>query len=105
MSRRFWRWTLGLIGGFAVILIIGVIGVAWYTRTESFRMLLRDRVLAVLNDSIDGEVKFNEISGSVWRRIVVHDVHISQNGSPVLSAPTIAIDVGLLGQVYTFLSS
>src|ERR1043166_1381768 len=105
MYGRILRWVIGVAAVLALTCVLAVIGIIFYTRTESFHTLLRTRVLAVLNDSLNAEVKFSRVTGSIWGRIVIHDVQISQNGAPVLSAPTVSIDVGLLGQIYTFLSS
>ena len=105
MPRKLLRWLSWSVLGLFVLLVIVVLGVGYYARTPQFRGLLRERILAAAKDALNGELQFKEITGSVWRDLEFHDFAIVQDGERVLSAPLVSIDVGLLGQVITFLSS
>src|ERR1043166_32677 len=100
--RRWVIWSLGLL---ALLLVILAIGIGWYTRTEQFNSLLRSRILAILNDSLNAEVKFSRITGTVWHEVEIHDLALVQDGQTVFSTPRVMIEVGLLGQLYALLSS
>lgn len=105
MSSRVWRWLKYSTAVIAGLLLIVAIGIGVYTRTDQFNALLRARVLAILNESLNAEVKFTAITGSVWREIEIHDLAVSQNRATIFSAPTVSVEIGLLGQLYTLLSS
>ena len=99
---RLTRWIIiGLTSLFAMLLL----GVWFYTQTEGFRSLLREQVLAALRSSVNGEVTFEEASGSVWRQLHFRRLSVRQNGVEVLSAPEISVRISLLRQVFAFLLS
>jgi autotransporter translocation and assembly factor TamB len=105
MKRKLWRWLSWSIGIFLLLVLVTIVGLQFYTRTPQFRALLREKILAAANDALNGELQFKEITGSVWRDLEFHDLAILQDGERVLSAPVVSIDIGLLGQVITFLNS
>jgi hypothetical protein len=88
-----------------VLLLLAALGVRYYARTPEFRALLRAKILASAKDALNGELQFKEIKGSVWSDLEFRDFAIVQNGERILFAPVVSTDVGLLGQVITFLSS
>ena len=90
---------------FLLLVLVIIVGLQFYTRTPQFRALLREKILAAANDALNGEIRFKEITGSVWRDLDFHDFAIVQNGERVLSAPVVSIDVGLLGQVIAYFNS
>ena len=105
MGKKLLRWLSWSVGILLLLVVVAIVGLRFYTRTPQFHELLRAKILAAANDALNGELQFKEITGSVWRDLEFHDFAIVQNGEPVLSAPVVSIDVGLLGQVMTFLSS
>jgi translocation and assembly module TamB len=105
MKNRLWRWLSWSLGSLVLLVLLLVVGLQFYTRTPQFRASLRGKILAAANEVLNGELQFKEITGSVWRDLEFHDFAIVQNGERVLSAPVVSIDVGLLGQVITFLNS
>src|SRR5437773_3842309 len=105
MPKKLLRWVSWSVGILLVLVFVAALGVHYYTRTPQFRALLRAKILAAANDALNGELRFKEITGSVWRDLEFHDFAIVQNGETILSAPVVSIDVGLWGQVIAFLSS
>ena len=105
MKRKLWRLLSWSIGIFFLLVLVIIVGLQFYTRTPQFRALLREKILAAANDALNGEIRFKEITGSVWRDLEFHDFAIVQNGERVLSAPVVSIDVGLLGQVVAYFNS
>jgi autotransporter translocation and assembly factor TamB len=105
MSRKLLRWVSWSVGILLVLVFVAALGVSYYTRTPQFRALLRAKILAAANDALNGELRFKEITGSVWRDLEFHDFAIVQNGETILSAPVVSIDLGLWGQVVAFLSA
>jgi autotransporter translocation and assembly factor TamB len=96
----FWMGT-GLVS-----LIVAILAGAWiYTQTESFRSLVREQALAALRESIDGEVTFERLTGSIWRAAQVHGLSVRQNGEEIVSAKVVTIRIRLLRQALAFLYS
>lgn len=89
-----------------VSLIVVVLAGAWlYSQTESFRSLVREHALAALRESIDGEVTFERLTGSVWRAVQVHGLSVRRDGQEVVSAKVVTIKISLLRQALAFLYS
>src|SRR6266536_1797123 len=105
MSKKLLRWVSWSVGILLVLVFVAALGVSYYTRTPQFRALLRAKILAAANDTLNGELRFKEITCSVWRALAFPDFATVQNGEPILSAPVVSIDVGLWGQVVAFLSA
>jgi autotransporter translocation and assembly factor TamB len=105
MKKKLWRWISWSIGIFVLLILVLAVGIRLYSRTPHFHALLRAQVLAALNDALDGEVQFKEISGSLWNQLHFHDLVITHDGDRVLSTPKLSIELGLLGQIYPLLSS
>ena len=105
MARRLRRWIIWSLSLLTLFLVVLTIGIGWYTRTEQFNALLRSRILTILNDSLNAEVRFTRITGTVWHEVEIHDLTLVQEGQTVFSAPRVMIEVGLLGQLYALLSS
>jgi len=95
MPKKLLRWVSWSVGILLVLVFVAALDVNYYTRTPQFRALLRAKILAAANDALNGELRFKEITGSVWRDLEFHDFAIVQNGETILSAPVVSIDVGL----------
>src|SRR2546422_1603285 len=107
-SNRTSRWLrLGawIVGGLIGLLLVLVIAAGLYMRTARFQEWARTRTVAILRDSLNGEVSIEGVSGSIWSEIVIHNLSVSQNGVEVLLVPQVALTVHLLSQVISLLSS
>jgi len=103
MKRTILRVSLWLLTGFGVLLLLVLIGVGVYTRTDHFRSLLREQALTAVRSTIDGEVAFERITGSVWKELVFHNLSLRQNDVEVIAAPQVTVAIDLLPQVIAFL--
>src|SRR5205823_13382711 len=99
MPKKLLRWVSWSVGILLVLVFVVALGVHYYTRTPQFLGLLRAKILAATNDALNGELRFKEITGSVWRDLEFHDFAIVQNGETILFASVVSFDVGLLVQV------
>ncbi|HWP56815.1 MAG TPA: translocation/assembly module TamB domain-containing protein [Candidatus Acidoferrales bacterium] len=105
MRGRIGRLLLWLGSALGLLLAAALAGAWLYTQTDQFRSLLRARLLAALDDALNAEVTVGEIAGSIWGRLEFRDVAIAQKNAPVLSAPRLAIRLGILGQVIPVLTA
>src|SRR5262249_11177218 len=107
-NGRISRWLrLGawLAVAFGVLLLLVVIGLGVYTRTDHFHRWLREQLVAALQASVNGEVLLAEVSGSVWGEIRLHGLSIRQNGIEVVSVSQGAVAVHLLPQLLSLVRS
>jgi autotransporter translocation and assembly factor TamB len=90
---RILRW-LGL--SLLVVVVLGVAGLAIYTHTDHFREFARQKLMAVINDSVRGKVSVARIEGSVWGSLTVVDLIVSDAQSEILRLPRATINYSLL---------
>jgi translocation and assembly module TamB len=94
------------LGAGIVSLTVVILAGAWiYSQTESFRSLVRDHALEAIRESVDGEVTFDRLTGSVWRAVQVHGLSVRRDGHEVVSAKVVTIRISLLRQALAFLYS
>ncbi|HEX9443409.1 MAG TPA: hypothetical protein VGA73_04780, partial [Candidatus Binatia bacterium] len=105
MRHRILRALFWLGAAAAALVVVGLTAAWLYSRTESFRSLLGARALAALGESIDGEVAFDGLDGSIWRSVRIRGLSVRQNGREVLAAPVVTIRISLLRQALAFLFS
>ncbi len=87
------RWVLisaGLLLGLAAV-ALGI-----YTNTEAFRRLVREQVIAAINNSIRGAVTLERIEGSLWGNITLHDVRLRYQDSDIVRIPRLKLSYALL---------
>ncbi|MGN6735983.1 MAG: translocation/assembly module TamB domain-containing protein [Candidatus Binatia bacterium] len=82
--------------GFGFLLLLAVIGVTIYTRTERFTRWARDEGVAAVNGLIRGSLSVERLEGSVWRHLVLHNVGLRYHGHAILTIPRLDISFSLL---------
>ncbi|MGH7831869.1 MAG: AsmA family protein, partial [Candidatus Binatia bacterium] len=105
MKKTVRRLSFSILAGIAALLMVLVVWALLYTRSEEFRSLMREKSLAAVRSSVNGEFTFGSLSGSVWRGIHFHDVSLVQEGVEVISAPRVTVSVSLIRQAFAFLFS
>ncbi|HWO40785.1 MAG TPA: translocation/assembly module TamB domain-containing protein [Candidatus Eisenbacteria bacterium] len=96
---------LWLLGGLATLIAVLVAGAWVYTQTDDFRTRLESLAVAAIEDSVNGEVKIERISGSIWRQLDFHNLSIRQHGAEVIAIPRLSLAFGLIRQAVSFLFS
>lgn len=87
------RWiALGV--GIVVLLLAIVLGV--YSNTEAFRQMVREQLLAAINDSIRGSVTLDRIEGSLWGDVTLHDVRLRYQDVDIARVPQLNLSYALL---------
>jgi autotransporter translocation and assembly factor TamB len=105
VGRNIIRVSSWIIVGLALLIVLVVIGVGFYTQTEGFRVWLKEQAVAALQPSVKGEIRLERVSGSLWTVIELHNVSIDQDGVEVLTIPQVNLTVHLLPQLSTLLWS
>ena len=87
------RWILF---GAAVCIVLTVVVLGIYSRTEAFRRLIREQLIAAVNSSIHGTVTLERLEGSLWSDITLHDVRLHYRESDILRIPRLNLTYALL---------
>ncbi len=98
--EKFWRICRYLTFGFAFLLVLGVIGVLFYSHTDGFRELVGQKLLTVINDSIRGKISIAKLEGSVLGKLVFVDLRLRDNGLEILKIPRLKINYSLLPLIW-----
>jgi translocation and assembly module TamB len=98
--KRFLRVIIWLASGFIVLLLLAVIGVAIYTRTEHFTRWAREEAVTAVNAMIRGSVSVERLEGSVWRHLVLHNVGLRYQDNEILIVPRLELSFSLLPLIW-----
>jgi len=80
------------------MIIIVVLGLATYTHTAHFHQLLHDQLITLLQNSLDAEVSFTDVGGSVWQGLEMRALSIRKDGVEVISLERATVTVDILSQ-------
>jgi len=105
MFKKLWRWLFWSLAIFLLLVLVTAVGIRFYARSEHFDALLRTQIVSAVNESLNGKIQFQKLSGSLWRGLSFHEVLVSQREEVILSAPVVTAEFGLLEQIYAFFSS
>ena len=94
--RRFLRVLTWLALGFGFLLLLAVIGVTIYTRSERFTRWVREEGVTAVNGLIRGSVSVERLEGSVWRHLVLHNVGLRYEEHEILTVPRLDVSFSLL---------
>jgi len=86
--------------GFGFLLLLAVIGVTIYTRTERFTRWARDEAVTAVNALIQGAVSVDRLEGSVWRHLVLHNLGLRYQDHEILSVPRLEVSFSLLPLIW-----
>ena len=98
--KKILRVILWLGSGFIVLLLLAVIGVTIYTRTERFTRWARDEAVNAANGLIQGSLSVERLEGSVWRHLVLHNVGLRYQDNEILIIPRLEVSFSLLPLIW-----
>jgi autotransporter translocation and assembly factor TamB len=81
--------TAVFVGATVVLVLLVVLWAA--SRTPAFQAFVRDRILAVARDAVDGRIDIGSIGGTLGRTLVLEDVYVAAPGQRVLHVPRVEI--------------
>ena len=87
--------------GFGLLLLLAVIGVTIYTRTERFTRWARDEAVNAANGLIQGSISVERLEGSIWRHLVLHNVKLRYQDEEILIIPRLEISFSLLPLIWS----
>jgi autotransporter translocation and assembly factor TamB len=86
--------------GFGFLLLVAVIGVTIYTRTERFTRWAREEGVTAINGLIQGSLSVRRLEGSVWRHLVLHNVGLRYQDNEIISVPRLEVSFSLLPLIW-----
>ena len=81
---------------FGLLLVLVVVGVTLYTRTERFTRWAREEAVAVVNGLIRGSVTVERFEGSIWNHLVLYNVGLHYDNDEILRVPRLELSFSLL---------
>jgi autotransporter translocation and assembly factor TamB len=97
---KFWRFCRYLTLGVALMLGLGAAGLVFYTHTDGFREFVRQKLLAVINDSMRGKISVARLDGSVWGSLTLLDVRLVDNEIEIARIPRLKVNYALLPLIW-----
>lgn len=94
---RVCRW-LGLVLVFLLVLGAGLL--AYYTHTDGFREFARQKLLAAINDSVQGKIGVARLDGSIWGSLALVDVSLADKDGEILRIPRLKVSYALLPLIW-----
>jgi len=82
------------------LLLLAVIGVTIYTRTERFTRWVRDEAVSAANGLIQGSISVGRLEGSIWRHLVLHNVGLRYQDNEILTVPRLEVSFSLLPLIW-----
>lgn len=82
--------------GIGLLILLLAVGLGIYSNTEAFRRLVREQVVAAINESIRGTVTLERIEGSFWGNITLHNVRLRYQESDIVRIPRLKLSYALL---------
>jgi autotransporter translocation and assembly factor TamB len=82
--------------GLAIIVIVAATALGIYTHTDGFRELVRQKLMAAVNDSVRGKINVARIEGSVWGNLTLIDVELFYGNAEIARIPRLGINHSLL---------
>src|SRR5262245_38559852 len=80
---------------FGILLVIVILGVVFYTRTENFERWVKEQSLTAINHSIRGSISAERLSGSVWSKLTFYNVILRYEESEIVEIPRVEISFSL----------
>lgn len=88
--------TLKWVARIVVLTMVMLAGfVAVYTRTDSFRELLRDQIVKAANTSLRGSLRLAAVEGSIWSHLTLRDVTAQLDGKTVAQIEEVQLGYSL----------
>lgn len=91
--RRIIKW---LALGTGLLLLLVVIGLVIYTRSESFTRWVREQAVAAVNNTIRGSIGVERLEGTVWRNLVLYNVTLRYEDAEIANIPRLEVSFSLL---------
>jgi autotransporter translocation and assembly factor TamB len=98
--RKFWRVIKWSVLGLGLVFVFVVVGLAIYTRTESFAQWAREQAIAAANGSMRGTISLERLEGSVWHQLTLHNVELRYEGTELVQVPRLELSYSLLPLIW-----
>lgn len=98
--RKFLRILKWSAATFGVLFLLAVIGVAIYTRTDGFNRWLREQAIALANQSIQGTLSVERLTGSFWRRLTLYNVTLRHEETEIANIPRLEVGFSLIPLIW-----
>ena len=90
------HWIRYLAAGAAIVIIAAATALGIYTHSDAFRDLVRQKLVAGVNESLRGKITVGRIEGSMWGNLTLVDVRVQYDGAEIARVPRLGVYYALL---------
>ena len=88
---KFWRFIKWSAIGLGLTLLLALVALALYVRTDSFSHWVREQAVAAINESIRGTVAIERFEGTLWGDLTLDHVVLRHEGEEILAIPRLKV--------------
>jgi autotransporter translocation and assembly factor TamB len=92
--RRIIKW---LLLGAGLLLLLAMIALVVYTRSDNFTRWVREEAVAAVNNIIRGSISVERLEGTVWKNVVLYNVTLRYENAEVVKIPRLEVSFSLWG--------
>ncbi len=85
------RWVRYIAAGAAIVILAAAGTLGIYTHSDAFRELVRQKLIAGVNESIRGKIDVARIEGSIWGNLTLVDIRVLFDGAEIARIPRLGI--------------
>lgn len=89
--RSLFRKIVNVFIGFFIVLLVLLVILFGFTQTKTFRELLREKVVEIANNELNGRLAIGKIDGTILTSLILRDVLLTQQQDTLLSAQKIEV--------------
>src|SRR5918992_1903926 len=94
--RKFWRVIKWSVLASGLVLVLVIVGLVIYTRTENFQQWAPEQAVGAANAAIRGTISLERLEGSVWHQLTLHNVELRYEGAELIQVPRLDLSFSLL---------
>lgn len=103
-KRSVFRTAVNILIGAGLVLLVLLLIILGFSQTKTFRELLRENAISIVNSSINGKLNISSIDGTIFTSLILRDVSISEERDTLISAKKIELNINpfqiLLKKIY-----
>ncbi|HEX2983231.1 MAG TPA: hypothetical protein VHO28_06770, partial [Ignavibacteriales bacterium] len=103
-KRSVFRTAVNILIGAGLVLLVLLLIILGFSQTKTFRELLRENAISIVNSSINGKLNISSIDGTIFTSLILRDVSISEERDTLIAAKKIELNINpfqiLLKKIY-----
>jgi len=90
-KRSLFRKIVNVFIGLLVVILVLIVLIFGFTQTKTFRSILKNKVVEIANNELNGRVNIGEIDGTIFTSLILRDVLVTQQQDTILASQKIEV--------------